>query len=104
MEKVKSDAYAIISLAFAIFNVLGTFDYYFLYARGNINLLNSESEHIISLFLGSIIPIAFGIIGLKSSAKRVAKAGIYISIIELVFKLFYLFIMPIIAIMVGGVV
>lgn len=101
MEKIKSDAYAIVSLALALYGILGTLAF-FLSTRGDINIVNQVSSPT-SLFITPIVPIIFGIIGLKSSAKKVAKAGITISIIEVVLKLFYFFVLPIIAVMIGGV-
>ena len=102
MEKTRSDAYAIVSLAFALFGILGAINFFLITARGNINII-SRASSIIGLFTPPIIPLFFGIIGLKSSAKKAAKAAILISILEIIFKLFFLFVMPIIGIMLGGV-
>ena len=103
MKKI-SDAYAIVSLAFALFSILGTLEFFLLTAQGNINIIRQTYKHIpVSLFILPTIPIIFGIIGLKSSAKKVAKSGIIISIIEILCKLLFLFVLPIIGFMLGGV-
>lgn len=98
-EKPKSDAYAIISLALALFNILDALAL-LLATHGNIDIINSLFT--IGLFFAPIVPIVFGVIGLKSSAKNIAKAGIIISILEIAFKLFYIFVFPLVAMYLFG--
>lgn len=101
MKKIRSNLYVIVSL----FLALGIFLYtlsFFLDAVFYFRLYFQVYYQII-LFIIPIIPIAFGIIGLSAPARKLAIAGIVISICDIMLKLFFFYIIPIMLIMRGGI-
>lgn len=94
MEQQKSDAYAIISLAFALLSALDLFSFF--------RFASEVSVVSFGFFSMPAVAIIFGIIGLKSSARKVSIAGIAISVIDLIVKSTFSFVLPIVGIMLKG--
>jgi len=105
MERIRSDAYAVVSLAFALSGIFGTLTLLFsmISSMGMINLMYGGGLIMMTSYvITPLIPIAFGIVGLKSSARKIAIAGIVIAGTEMVLKVLCLFALPLAAFMFGG--
>jgi len=84
-RNLRSDVWATVSLIFAIDSIWQTLNFI------SYKLFPETFFQIFILISTFLTPIIFGVIGLKSSAKKISWAGIILTIFSVIFYVGFLF-------------